>query len=213
MSVYCLFSTRNAKPEYVGRTWRDTNERFYEHTRKALNGNSLPCYKWMRSEWTAGFDVFHADLSVASNLFLENYNDHRRERLWIYWLQPSCNDRLVMKRNEYEPFEHKIEKAITSLHGYCRRSYRDRLYNHEGYIGITYYHTYNAHTAHVYTEEHGFRQAYGDTQPSWDDPIWFSDLVAAIDARDKLRASIEAQANNSLQRSTRKFIWPDDESV
>jgi len=58
--VYCLYSTENGIPRYVGRTGDRVSYRFKQHVTSALDKESGPLYDWMRNVWREGHDVqFH----------------------------------------------------------------------------------------------------------------------------------------------------------
>jgi hypothetical protein len=55
--VYCLYSTENGVPRYVGRADDRVSHRFKQHVTAALEKERSPLYDWMQDVWRRGFDV------------------------------------------------------------------------------------------------------------------------------------------------------------
>lgn len=55
--VYCLYSTEDGLPRYVGRTDDKVSYRFKQHITAALEKESSPLYDWIRDVWRKGHDV------------------------------------------------------------------------------------------------------------------------------------------------------------
>jgi hypothetical protein len=55
--VYCLYSTEDGVPRYVGRADDRVSYRFKQHVTAALEKVPGPLYDWMREVWRSEFDV------------------------------------------------------------------------------------------------------------------------------------------------------------
>lgn len=55
--VYCLFSTEDGVPRYVGRAADKVSYRFKQHVTAALEKEPGSLYDWMRDVWRSDFDV------------------------------------------------------------------------------------------------------------------------------------------------------------
>lgn len=55
--VYCLYSTEDGVPRYVGRVDDKVSYRFKEHVTAALEKEPGLLYDWMRDVWQRDFDV------------------------------------------------------------------------------------------------------------------------------------------------------------
>ena len=55
--VYCLYSTEDGVPRYVGRADDKVSYRFKQHITSALEKDPGALYDWMRDVWRKDFDV------------------------------------------------------------------------------------------------------------------------------------------------------------
>ena len=55
--IYCLYSTEDGVPRYVGRAADKVSYRFKQHVTAALEKAPGPLYDWMREVWRSDFDV------------------------------------------------------------------------------------------------------------------------------------------------------------
>jgi hypothetical protein len=55
--VYCLYSTEDGIPRYVGRADDKVSYRFKQHVTAALEKEPGALYDWMRKVWRSDFDV------------------------------------------------------------------------------------------------------------------------------------------------------------
>jgi hypothetical protein len=55
--VYCLYSTEDGVPRYVGRASDKVSYRFKQHVTAALEKEPGALYDWMRDVWRSDFDV------------------------------------------------------------------------------------------------------------------------------------------------------------
>ena len=88
-SIYCLYSTRDGAPRYVGKTlrWPET-ERLREHHVSAERGK-LSLHLWIRGEWLAGHDVkMHTirfgippeDMNLSEKIWMGKFSNLQNER-------------------------------------------------------------------------------------------------------------------------------------
>lgn len=55
--VYCLYSTADGLPRYVGRASDKVSYRYNKHLTAALEKEPGPLYDWIRDLWRGGHDV------------------------------------------------------------------------------------------------------------------------------------------------------------
>lgn len=55
--IYCLYSTEDGEPRYVGRASDKVSYRFNQHITAAMEKAPGALYDWMRDVWRQGFDV------------------------------------------------------------------------------------------------------------------------------------------------------------
>lgn len=55
--IYCLYSTGDGLPRYVGRADNKVSHRFKQHVTAALEKEPGPLYDWIRDVWRQGHDV------------------------------------------------------------------------------------------------------------------------------------------------------------
>jgi hypothetical protein len=55
--VYCLYSTEDGEPRYVGRSSDEISYRVKQHITAALDHEPGALYDWMRDVWRRDFDV------------------------------------------------------------------------------------------------------------------------------------------------------------
>jgi hypothetical protein len=55
--VYCLYSTEDGVPRYVGRTDDKVSYRFKQHITAALEQEAGAVYDWIRDVWRRGHDI------------------------------------------------------------------------------------------------------------------------------------------------------------
>lgn len=55
--IYCLYSTEDGIPRYVGRADDKVSYRFRQHITAALEKEPGPLYDWIREVWRKGKDV------------------------------------------------------------------------------------------------------------------------------------------------------------
>ena len=55
--VYCMYSTEDGVPRYVGRANDKVSYRFKQHVTAALEKEPGALYQWIRDVWRRGFDV------------------------------------------------------------------------------------------------------------------------------------------------------------
>lgn len=55
--IYCLYSTENGVPRYVGLTGEKVSYRFKQHITAALEKEPGAVYDWIRDAWRQGHDI------------------------------------------------------------------------------------------------------------------------------------------------------------
>lgn len=77
--VYCLYSTEDGVPRYVGRADDRVSYRFKRHVTAALEKEPGALYDWMRDVWRSEFDV--GVFSLQEGIILK---DHAMfEQYWM----------------------------------------------------------------------------------------------------------------------------------
>lgn len=218
-SIYCLFSTKDAVPRYIGKASDLVYERYLDHRRKAQDGKSRRVYPWMRRAWLTGFEIDY--LVIATEIPPGNLN--YQEGLWIRKIPNLLNER--GNRSKYFWDDELLEK----LQELCKRRTIHFAENYNGFHGIRYYRRQDAYTARI---SFGFEDGpcwvidlEGDELlPGQIDPrgsaVWFTDLNNAIEARDRDRARIDADIRQASTGwisspyrilSDRSWKWQSDE--
>lgn len=78
--VYCLYSTEDGVPRYVGRADDKVSYRFKQHVTAALEKESSPLYDWIRDVWRRGYDVGVFTLQ-------EGIIPKDRDMFELYWIE------------------------------------------------------------------------------------------------------------------------------
>lgn len=75
--VYCLYSTGDGIPRYVGKADDKVSYRFRQHVAAALEKEPGPLYDWMRNVWRQGYDVsfftLQEQIAPADHCMFEQY--------------------------------------------------------------------------------------------------------------------------------------------
>jgi hypothetical protein len=173
--IYGLFSARDGIVRYIGETTYSYTSRFEQHKRDA-ESPTRRLHKWFHNEWLHGYPIECA--------LLHSCNDserHQIEREWIGKFPDLLNER---KQSPWAWLSTCVRKppAIPEIVVYLRR----HIFNVSGYRGIHYDHQLDLYFVLMYTGR-GPEWLLGDETPGWGGNIWFSDLKAAVDARDRRR--------------------------
>lgn len=205
-SIYCLFSTEDDVPRYVGQE-QSGGDRFWQHVRDAKKGDRLPVHRWMRSVYFKGYDVETFIFERAPFQPISGMTDKQvlnlRERVLIYQLPSLMN----IKNNSGSHM--KNSERSKKIEEECRKQTKHFIDNYRGFHGIRYYKDYDAFTVKVCygyedspchiiqlegDELAGWSQPYPSWWPSgW--PYWFTDLVRALNAREDVRQRLNANNN------------------
>jgi hypothetical protein len=165
--IYGLYSCRDGAVRYIGETTYPRTTRFEQHRRSAWLENTR-LQKWMMREWKDGFPVRHVRLE-----WCENNTRFHRESDWIGKFPDLLNERKhsgwmkLVPRGARPP---KIPEIIQ-----YRREHR---FNVDGRRGIHYQVSMDRYCVMIFTGSN-FEWLDGDEY------IWFSDLAAAENARDR----------------------------
>jgi hypothetical protein len=82
--IYCLYSTEDGAPRYVGRASDKVSRRFKQHVTSALDKEPGPLYDWIRDVWRRGSDVavytlqegiIPRDLDVFEQYWIDQFAD------------------------------------------------------------------------------------------------------------------------------------------
>jgi hypothetical protein len=77
--IYCLYSTEDGIPRYVGRANDKVSYRFKKHVTAALDKEPGPVYDWMRDVWRRGHDV-------AAYMLQQRIVPKDAEMFELYWI-------------------------------------------------------------------------------------------------------------------------------
>lgn len=165
--IYGLYSCRDGAVRYVGETTYGCATRFQQHRRKAWLQNTR-LEKWMMREWRDGFPIRYVQLE-----WCEDEDRFDRETEWINRF-PSLLNQLkhsgwarLVPRGRRPP---KIPEILRHMRGHC--------FNVDGRRGIHYEIGADRYCVMIFT---GSDFDWLDSDGS----IWFSDLAAAENARDR----------------------------
>jgi hypothetical protein len=171
--IYGLFSGRDGAVRYVGETTYPRATRFRQHRREAWL-RSRPLHHWLNNEWKHGFPVRCIRLEWCTN-----EERFRRETDWIAKFPNLLNERKysgwmqLLPRGARPPQIPEITKYI-----------RGHRFNVDGRRGIHYQISMDRYFVLIYTGS-DFEWLEGDEPVGGGGNIWFSDLAAAENARDR----------------------------
>ena len=170
--IYALYSGRNGRVRYVGQTTGLCTDRFEQHKRSP----SANLYKWFNNEWRDGYPVECARLESCDHDVRSSV-----ERQWMARFPGLLNERMSfriwMSAHCGKP------PKVPEINAYMRRY----LFNVNGFRGVCYDRHWDCYQVLIYT---GFAVEWllGDEMmPGWGGNIYFSDLTAAVKARDNDR--------------------------
>lgn len=108
--IYCLYSTEDGYPRYIGQTSTDVGSRLKQHITCGLEKQPGALYDWMRDVWRRGYEVDAYALQEA-------VTPKDLDLFERYWMQQFCrllnvkNGELVAKADS--PVAVQIKAAIT----------------------------------------------------------------------------------------------------
>ena len=115
--VYCLYSTENGEPRYVGRSSDKVSYRFKKHVTAALEKEPGDLYDWIRDVWRNGHDVsFHVLQEGIIPKDLDMF-----ERYWIGQFTNLLNVVANPKAAVDSPVARDIKAALKQLVQDARR--------------------------------------------------------------------------------------------
>lgn len=201
--IYCLYSTSNGKPRYIGKSTQALGSRYRQHEIDAADGDTKqPLHRWMRKEWLAGHDIrIH---EIAYGITEEKLSFHEKG-----WMR-NFEDLLNVRGKYFLGFQE--QPAGTQIRQLCEKATAKQIDNCGGYHGVTFYPTEDAYQV---TVRWGFEEAFcnwihvlGDSLPGTDSHrYWFTDMNLAIEARDNMREQLIA--SGELWRHP-EYQWPPD---
>jgi hypothetical protein len=165
--IYGLYSCRDGAVRYVGETTYPRETRFKQHRRDAWMQDTQ-LRKWLVGEWRAGYPVRHVRLEWCENALrfdretewigkFPNLVNHRKHSGWI----------TLAPRGRRAP---KIPEIVKYMRGH--------RFNVDGRRGIHYQVGTDRYCVMIFTGS-DFEWLDGDAS------IWFSDLAAAENARER----------------------------
>jgi hypothetical protein len=170
--IYGLFSGRDGKVRYVGRTSGSRAARLKTHLRFQHGRYVSSVREWIHEEWRAGFPVESALLEECRN---EASDDIETE--WIARFPNLLNDR---KRNRWHNPTPPIIQEI--------KEYQARfIFNVGGFHCVHYWRDLDRYSVFMHDADNWYWLP-GDGAPGWSGEIWFSDIAAALKARDRSRS-------------------------
>jgi hypothetical protein len=163
--IYGLYSCRDGAVRYVGETTYPRATRFEQHKRSVLY---TALRQWMDGEWRDGFPVRHVRLE-----WCENSSRFDRETEWIGRFPNLLNERKHSGWMRIVPGGRRPQK-IREIIQYMR----EHSFNVDGRRGIHYQVGTDRYCVMIFTGN--------DVEwLQYDDSIWFPDLAAAENARDR----------------------------
>jgi hypothetical protein len=177
--IYALYSTRDGRVRYVGQSG-DCALRFKDHLRSAERSKENPLLDtWFHQEWGDGYLVRYALLEVCD---YDKRGDV--EKKWI-WRFPGAD--LLNQRNRFSWLNPK-PPVIAEIVKYMR----SHISNVHGFRGVHYDCQTDYYRVLVYNGRWVEWLNTGDELPGGSAPIWFSDLAAALSARNNEEDSYHA---------------------
>jgi hypothetical protein len=169
--IYALYSCRNGLVRYVGETTYSLETRFGKHRREAWLLNT-PLDRWLMGEWKSGFEAKIVRLQWCSD---EDRFD--LETKWI-WKFPNLLNR--RKYPDWRRYGNIRPPKIPEITAYMR----EHRFNIDGRRGIHYQVSMDRFFVLIFTGS-GLELLGGDEEVGGGNAIWFSDLAAAENARDR----------------------------
>jgi hypothetical protein len=165
--IYALYSARDGKVRYVGKTIRSRADRFEQHKRIAVGRYVTRVYDWLHNEWRHGYPVEYALLERCSN-----ESCRQIEKEWMNKFPNLLNEQSYIYRGGSPPVIREIRKYMHSHRPNCG-----------GFRGIHWWGDIGQYTVLTYSGE----WLLGDAAPGWGGNIFFSDRTTALNARERYR--------------------------
>lgn len=210
--IYCLFSTRDGSPRYVGQCRGPLGEPFSRHKTYARSDPYTRVSAWIRAEWLAGYDVKIHDLErdVDGSSWIRT----QRENFWMGQFPDLLNERKLYyigktlsalgaehKQNCIDSIAHIIDH-YNGYYGVRRQEYRALEYNGTDDNGTL---VVVSVSFHVFVCCIIKKQLFWESLERWWDK--YSDLHNALEGRDGLRQQLEDRFTIVRPRP-----WPPDRS-
>jgi hypothetical protein len=102
-SVYCMYSTEDGVPRYVGLAADKVSYRFKQHVTAALEREPGALYEWMRDVWRSDFDVAVYTLQEGiipkdEELFERYWIDQFSTLLNVHGIRPDKQESSIAKQ-------------------------------------------------------------------------------------------------------------------
>lgn len=165
--IYGLFSARDGKVRYVGKTIGLHEKRFEQHKKCQIGRFISRAYDWIHTEWRHGYPVECIPLETCSDDVCLQV-----ETKWINKFPDLLNKRKYYTRGSQTPIVPEI-----------RRYMRTHRANCGGFRGVFRWGTIDCYSVLKPNGE----WLLGDAAPGRDGNIYFPDRTAAIKARETYR--------------------------
>ena len=169
--IYGLYSGRDGKVRYVGKTIGSRASRFEKHKYIATGRYITPVYTWLHREWKCGYPVECALLEKCKNA-----DCNRIETDWINKFPDLLNERKRYGWTDRKP------PVIPEIRHYMARF----IFNSGGYRGIHWWRDLDRYSVFILAKG-DWEWLPGDGAPGRTGNIWFSDRTQALKARDGYR--------------------------
>lgn len=167
--IYGLFSGRDGRVRYVGKTIGDRDARFKGHLHIGDGRYITRVYTWIHEEWRDGFPVESVRLQWCGGAARKEIEDIETE--WINRFPNLLNERKVYWRSE------KKAPAVPAIREYRRQF----IFNFDGFRGIHWWRDYDKFAVFI----GGEWLTLGDELPGGSWSIYFSTPTDAVRARNR----------------------------
>lgn len=165
--IYAIFSARDGKVRYVGKTLGSRLERFEQHKKCQIGRVVSAVYSWIWSELRHGYPVQCVRLEVCSDDICLHI-----EMKWINRFPDLLNERKYYSRRCHAPVIPEIKDYMRSHRANCG-----------GFRGIFWWGRIDCYSVLKPNGE----WLLGDAAPGRGGDIYFPDRTAGIKARDAYR--------------------------
>lgn len=166
--IYALFSARDGRVRYVGKTIGGHEARFESHKRGQTGRYISSVYTWVRKEWRFGFPV--------ESVVLESCADDVCEEAETRWMNRFPN---LLNERKYYNRNCRSSPIISEI----RRYMRNHQANCGGFRGVFWWGTIDYYSV---LKPNG-DWLLGGEAPGRGGNIYFLDRTAALNARDRSR--------------------------
>lgn len=200
--IYQIFGSDDKEPMYFGQTRKNPKYRFDQHmnSAKSPSHHSL-LYKSMRNKLKSGHFLNYSKLDEFYLQREADLNEYVYINIFKYLKNTKKSHKVLYNRNWSEDARVRSRRLISEANA-------DRITSVDGFNSITWHRRFDTYTAHLWWRAPSgrlrFHYAPGDELAGTIEsaPIFFSDMAAAVDARDRLRYEY-------IRKGTQLFLTPD----